>query len=105
MLTEALPKHVVGHGGHGTDFLSADGMDEADAAGVEADAAVGIAALHPVFQVALDGAANLGKLAANLMVTPRLETHLNERVAVAAANDTIVEFGPLAAWHLMVVGV
>ena len=48
--------------------LLSDGMDEGDLPSVQADAAVGIAAGCAVFEVAFDGAADMGELAANLVV-------------------------------------
>ncbi len=61
--------------------LLADGMDEGNLPGVQADAAVGIAAGSAVFEVAFDGAADVGELAANLMVPAGQQFHLHQVVA------------------------
>ena len=80
-------------------------MLETYAAGMEADAAIGIAARCAVFQVAADGAADGGELAADLMMAPRVEMHLEEMVAVGVADDLVVEDGFLGSRTFVVVGV
>ena len=55
-LGEGLPE-VVGRNGDGdVDLLAADGMHKLDAMALQRDAAVGVAALRSVFQVAFDWA-------------------------------------------------
>ena len=66
-------------------------MNEPHTAGVEADAAVGIRTGGAVLEVAFDGAANLGQLAAYLMVTPCLELHLQQMVVREADKETVIE--------------
>ena len=52
------------------------GVDEGDFMGEEGDAAVGVGTACTVFQVALDGAAHGGELAAYLVVAAREEVYL-----------------------------
>ena len=72
-------------------------MDEAHAAGMQADTAVGIGAGKAILQVALDGAAHLGQLATDLMVAARLQVHLQQAVVVRTGDEPIVQDGLLAA--------
>ena len=80
-------------------------MDKLDAVGLQRDAAVGIAALCPILQVAPDGSTDGRELTAYLMVTPRHQLHLKERVAVALADDAIAQLRFLRVGHLVVVGI
>ncbi len=56
---ERQPEGVVGNGSDDAEWLKADGVCELDASGMEADAAVDVAASSPVLQVALDGASEV----------------------------------------------
>ena len=80
-------------------------MDELHRAAQQGDAPVGIGALGAILEVALDGAAYFGKLAAYLVMAARLEVHLDEGVVVGMPDNTVVEFGPFAARHLVVIGI
>jgi len=80
-------------------------MDELHRAAQQGDAPVGIGALGAILEVALDGAAYLGKLATYLMMTARLEVHFDKGVVVGTPDDAIVELGTFAARHFVVVGV
>ena len=53
--------------------------------GMERDGAVGVAALGTIFEVALDGASDVGQLAANLMVTPGVKVDVEE--VITARGD------------------
>ena len=55
-LGEGLPEVVGRNGGGDVDLLAADGMHKLDAMALQRDAAVGVAALRSVFQVAFDWA-------------------------------------------------
>ena len=52
-------------------------MDEADGPGVEGDATVRVGAWRSVLEVALDGAADVGQLAADLVVAACEKLHFN----------------------------
>ena len=71
---------------------------------MEGYATVGIGAWGTIFQVAADGAAHFGQLAAYLVVTTGVQVDLQQPVAVAVADDAIVEYGLLGAGHFAVVG-
>ena len=66
-------------------------MDEADGAGVEGDAAVGIGAGGAILEVALDGTADVGELAADLVVTTGEEFHFHQVVPIGALQECIFE--------------
>ena len=68
-----------------------DGVVEGDVAGVEADAAVGVRAGGAVFEVAFDGAADGGELAADLMMAAGEELDFDQMVTVGIAEDAIAE--------------
>ncbi|CDF22225.1 unknown [Prevotella sp. CAG:617] len=72
---------------------------------MQADAAVGVAARRPVFQVPLNGASHGRQLAAYLMMTPREQLDLKQIITVALRNKPVGQFGQLAARHLLPVGV
>ena len=69
-----------------------DRMFERDEAGVEGDGAVVVAARSAIFEVALDGASDVGQLAANLMMTACMEVDIEEVVAtVGDGNFSVFE--------------
>lgn len=68
-------------------------MGEGYAAGMERDAAVRVRARRTVFEVTLDRAAEVGELAADLMVTAGKKFHLHEPIAVRLADLLIVKLG------------
>ena len=70
-------------------------MCEGYAAGMEGDAAVRVRARRTVFEVALDRAAEVGELAADLVVASGEKFHLNEPVAVGLADLPIIKLGKL----------
>ena len=72
-------------------------MEERDVAGVEADAAVGVGAGGAVLEVALDGAAEGGELAADLMMTAGEELDLQKVIPVSVGDVLIAEAGFLRA--------
>lgn len=80
-------------------------MDELHRAAQQGDAPVGVGALGAILEVALDRAAYFGELAAYLVMAARLEVHLDEGVVVGMPDNTVVELGPFAARHLVVVGI
>ena len=82
-----------------------DGMDEIDGMGAEADAAIGVAALGTILEVAADGQADMGELTANLMVSPRVEIHFHECVILVRCQRTKVKNCLLGIRLLTVVSV
>ena len=86
------------------DLLVRNGVLETDAAGMQADAAIGVAARRSIFEVAANGAAYGCELASDLMVAPSVEVHLDEVVAVGMSDDLVVEHGFLGSRALVVVG-
>ena len=66
-------------------------MDEADGPGVEGDAAVRVGARRSVLEVALDGAADVGQLAADLVVTAGEEFHLDQVIALRTLEIRVLE--------------
>ena len=99
------PERVIGDGGGDVNPLVTDGMIEADTAGVQADAAVGIAAWIAVFQIAANGATDVRQLTAYLMMTAREQLHLKQMVAREAAKQLVAKDSLLGAWALAVGGV
>lgn len=99
-----LPEALLGHRCFDGERNVGDGMLKREPPGMERDAAVGVAAWCAVLQVALDGAAYLGELAAYLVVTASMKRHLEEEVAVALCHEAIVEHRLLAVRNLTVVG-
>ena len=80
------PKCLWIRGGN-VDRLVRNGVFEADVAGVQADAAVGVGARRTVFEVALNGAADSGQLAAYLMMPPRVKPHFEQGVPLGMAYE------------------
>ena len=80
-------------------------MEEGDAAGVEGDAAVGVGARGAVFEVALDGAADRGKLTADLMMTAGQQLDFDQVVTVRVTQHLVAQDSMLAAVSLVVVRV
>ncbi len=81
-----------------------DGVFQFQVPGVQADAAVGIAAGSAVFQVALDGAAYLGQLASDLVVPACMQLYLQEVITIAGSNKLVVQYRFLGIGHLVVIG-
>ena len=79
-------------------------MLKRESPGMEANAAVGIAAWRTILQVAFDGTAYLCKLTAYLMVATGMQRNFKQDVAFRLCNNTIIEHGFLAVWHFSVVG-
>ena len=71
---------------------------------MERDTAVGVGAFGTILQIALDRRPHLGQLAAYLVVTPRFQIHLEQRIAVAVSQHTIVEHRPFGPRPLPVIG-
>lgn len=94
---EGLPEGVGGDGGLDVDGLAADGVDEVDAACEQRDAAVGVAALVAVLEVAADGAAYGGELDAYLVLAAGEELDFEEAVAVALGYECVAQAGFLGA--------
>ena len=84
-------------GGGDVDGLFFDRMDKGDVAGVEADAAVGVGAGGAVLEIALDGAAEGGELAADLVVAAGEELDLKKVIPVSVGDVLIAEAGFLRA--------
>ena len=80
-------------------------MDKAHESAEQRDAAVRIGTLGTILQVAFDGTPNLGELAPNLVVAASLKVDFEQVVAIGFAEDAVVKYSFLAAWHLTVVGV
>ena len=99
------PQIVVGQRCHDMDGLFGDGMDKRHLVRQQRDAAVGIASLGSILQVAFDGTADMGKLTAYLMVAAGHQMDLQQMVVVSMANDPVTQQGFLAVGHLTVVGV
>ena len=65
--------------------------------GMQRDGAIGVGARSPIFQIALDGATEVGELATDLMVTARMEVDFQQIVAPRRACDgAVVEDGGLS---------
>ncbi len=73
------------------DFRLLHRVDEPDGAGVERDASVGVGAGSAVLEVALDGAADVGELAADLVMTAGEEFHLDQMIAFGAFQVVVPE--------------
>ena len=82
-----------------------NGMDEIYGMGTEADAAIGVAALGTILEVAPDRQTDVCELAANLMVSPRVEIHFHECVILVRCQRTKVENSLLGIRLLTVVSV
>ena len=80
-------------------------MDEIDSMGTEADAAIGVAALGTILEVALDWQTDVCELTANLMVSSRVEIHFHEGIIVVRCQRTEVENCLLGIRLLTVVSV
>ena len=87
-LFESLPKPVWQWGSN-VDRLFRYGVYELHFSGEQRDAPVRIAALCPVFQVALDGASDVRQLAAYLVVSACEQLNLDEGVAVVVPDDAV----------------
>ena len=85
-------------------FLVRNGMLEADAAGMEADAAVWVTARSTIFQVASDGATYGCQLAADLVVASCVEVYFEQVVAVGVSDNAIVQHSFLGVRTLGRVG-
>lgn len=81
-----------------------DGVLKADAACMQADAAVGVATRSSVLEVAANGASDSCKLAAYLVVATCMEVHFEQMIAFRVAYDLVVEHGLLGAGALVGVG-
>ena len=68
-------------------------MDQGDAVRLEADAAVGIRTRRAVLEVALDRAAHVGELAADLVVPAGQQFHFDEMIAVRVGKVPVAEAG------------
>ena len=88
---EVLPQTVVGYGGLHADGFLRYRMNKFYAAREQRDASVGIAAWRSVLQVALYGAAHVGKLAAYLVMTTGEESHLKEHIVVRLGTQTVFQ--------------
>ena len=66
-------------------------MDETDGTGMEGDAAVGVGPGRTVLEIALDGAADVCELAADLVMPSGHEFHLDEMVALRAFQVHVSE--------------
>ncbi len=98
-----LPKFFVGQRRFDVNRNVRDGMLKRESPGMEANAAVGIAAWRTILQVAFDGTAHLGELTAYLMVATGMQRDFKQEVAFRLCHDTIVEHSLLAAGHFTVV--
>ena len=80
-------------------------MDKRDAPRVKRDAAVGVGTRRTIFQITLDGTANVGQLTAHLVVAARVKIDLQQMVAtVGDSQQAIVElcqFGLLSVTLLV----
>ena len=76
---------------HHCDRFFASRMGKSDAARMEVDAAVTVAARGAIFKVALYGAAYAGELTADLVVPTGKEFHLNQGITVKLAQGAILK--------------
>ena len=104
-LKKFIPQHIVRQRGFDMHRLMGHRMLEIDAAGHERDAAVGVGTSCTVLQVAPDGETDFGELAANLVMAPGLEVDLEQEIAIALGEHTVIEFGAFGVGHLAVVSV
>ena len=88
---EVLPQTVVGHGGIHADGFFRYRMNKFYAAREQRDASVGIAARRSVLQVALYGAAHVGKLAAYLVMSSGFQLNLQQVIPVGFGFNRIGE--------------
>ena len=84
-IPERLPLRQFRNGSLNAYRLLGDRMHKLHPAGEQRDAAIGIAALGTILQVALDRTADAGELTAYLMVTAGEELHFDEGVVVSIA--------------------
>ena len=88
---KAQADEIVGQGSRDVDFVAAHGMGEADAVSLKRNAAVGVAARSTVLEVALDGAADGRQLRPDLVLAAGNQIHLQQPVALAGSDDTVLE--------------
>lgn len=67
-------------------------MHECDAAGMQTDASVWIRARRAILEVAFDRAAEIGQLAADLMVAAGEKFDFHKPISVSPADLLIIEF-------------
>ena len=72
-------------------------MYEDGPVGMQADAAVRVGTWCTVFEVALDGAAHVGQLAAYLVVPACEQLHFEQGVAFGTLHETVAQPGQLGA--------
>jgi len=80
-------------------------MFEANAAGMQADASIGVATRCAVFQIATNWTAHGRQLAADLVVAPCVKMYLKKGETIRVTDDLVVEDGLLGIGTLVVVGV
>ena len=80
-------------------------MNEPCLARMKGDATIGIGTRRAVLQVALDGQTDVGELTTYLMVTPRKELNLKQRIAVGGGYHTIMQTRLLGTLTRFTVGV
>ena len=67
-------------------------MDEIDTVRMERNASVGIRTAGPVFQVALNRTADLRELRPDLMVAPRQQIDLHQRITSTRPQGAVTQF-------------
>ena len=77
-------------------FCLLDGVDELYMPGQQAYAAVGVGAFGPVLEVPFDGAAHVGKLAADLVVPAGVQLHFQQEITVCGLDEGVFEAGFLS---------
>ena len=98
--SEGFPEIIVGNRCRHADILFRHRVDESDIAGKQADAAIGVAAFGPVFQVALDRTTDSGELHPDLMLSACEKFHLDEVIVVGLRDDAVFQHSFLCAWFL-----
>ena len=83
----------IGNGRGKIDLDFPDGMNELDNARVQGNAAVRIGTGGSIFQIAFDDAAQIGQLAADLVVSAGQQVDFDEEVPLGRVNQPIGESG------------
>ena len=77
-----MPQIIGWQRGFNGNILSGNGMDKSNTMGQQRDAAVGIAALGTILQIALDRVSQCSELTTNLMVTSRQQLNFHQLVTL-----------------------
>ena len=86
-----IPQRFVRDGGHHLDALPRYGMNKRNGTGMQTNASILIGPGSPILQITFDGTSYVSQLAANLMMTTRLESHLQQIIIVTFGNYFKIE--------------